>query len=74
VYEEVILPEGDGEVIDVAEVEVGGGRSASPIRIGSLVSQGKKRGKKVPLIESHGITLASLKFNALRYLIFHEAF
>jgi hypothetical protein len=60
VYEEVILPEGhDGEVIDVAEVEVGGGRSASPIRIGALVSQGKRRGKKTPLIETHGMTLVS---------------
>ncbi len=37
VYEEVVLPDGGtGELVDVAEVEVGDGRSASPVKIGAL--------------------------------------
>ena len=36
-YEEVVLPDGGtGELVDVAEVEVGDGRSASPVKIGAL--------------------------------------
>lgn len=50
VYEEVVLPDGGtGELVDVAEVEVGDGRSASPVKIGALsgsVSAPKSRKKK----------------------------
>jgi uncharacterized C2H2 Zn-finger protein len=41
VYEEVVLPDGStGELVDVAEVEVGDGRSASPVKIGALTHSG----------------------------------
>ena len=41
VYEEVVLPDGGtGELVDVAEVEVGDGRSASPVKIGALSAVG----------------------------------
>lgn len=41
VYEEVVLPDGGtGELVDVAEVEVGDGRSASPVKIGALTHSG----------------------------------
>ena len=41
VYEEVVLPDGGtGELVDVAEVEVGDGRSASPVKIGALTHTG----------------------------------
>ncbi len=50
VYEEVVLPDGGpAELVDVAEVEVGDGRSASPVKIGALsggTSTGKRRRKK----------------------------
>jgi len=50
VYEEVVLPDGGtGELVDVAEVEVGDGRSASPVKIGALsatVSAPKSRKRK----------------------------
>lgn len=53
VYEEVVLPDGGtGELVDVAEVEVGDGRSASPVKIGALsatnstVAAPKSRKKK----------------------------
>ena len=41
VYEEVVLPDGGpGDLVDVAEVEVGDGRSASPVKIGALTTTG----------------------------------
>ena len=44
VYEEVVLPDGGtGELVDVAEVEVGDGRSASPVKIGALTHTGRER-------------------------------
>jgi len=49
VYEEVVLPDGGpGDLVDVAEVEVGDGRSASPVKIGALTTTvpGPKSRKK----------------------------
>lgn len=49
VYEEVVLPDGTtSEFIDVAEVEVGDGRSASPVKIGSLTGTKNRRRNKAP--------------------------
>ena len=50
VYEEVVLPDGTtSEFIDVAEVEVGDGRSASPVKIGSLTGTKNRRRNKPTL-------------------------
>lgn len=49
VYEEVVLPDGTAstsDLVDVAEVEVGDGRSASPVKIGALTGGGRKNKKK----------------------------
>jgi hypothetical protein len=48
VYEEVVLPDGGpgGDMVDVAEVEVGDGRSASPVKIGALSGAGPKSRRK----------------------------
>merc|ERR1711997_1340371 len=47
VYEEVVLPDGGpGDLVDVAEVEVGDGRSASPVKIGALMPSGPARSRK----------------------------
>jgi hypothetical protein len=50
VYEEVVLPDGTttSEFIDVAEVEVGDGRSASPVKIGALTGVKSRRKSKPP--------------------------
>lgn len=51
VYEEVVLPDGTtSEFIDVAEVEVGDGRSASPVKIGSLTGTNKNRRRNKPTL------------------------
>jgi hypothetical protein len=51
VYEEVVLPDGTtSEFIDVAEVEVGDGRSASPVKIGSLTGSKNRRKNKASSI------------------------
>ena len=63
VYEEVVLPDGGpAELVDVAEVEVGDGRSASPVKIGALsggTGTGKRRRKKNNAAQAAANTLVS---------------
>ena len=82
-YEEVVLPDGGtGELVDVAEVEVGDGRSASPVKIGALSaattapapkSRKKKAAAGPPLgncFHDHVISTSAL----IRYFFYRSLF
>ena len=57
VYEEVVLPDGGpGDLVDVAEVEVGDGRSASPVKIGALSAIPGPKSRKRKNAPNHATT------------------
>ena len=57
VYEEVVLPDGGpGDLVDVAEVEVGDGRSASPVKIGALSAVPGPKSRKRKNAPNHATT------------------
>ena len=68
VYEEVVLPDGGpGDLVDVHEVEVGDGRSASPVKIGALTSSGPARSRKKK--QSNHAAAASAVHNTTMFMV-----
>ena len=79
-YEEVVLPDGGtGELVDVAEVEVGDGRSASPVKIGALSAATtapapKSRKKKAAAGPPLGNCFHDHEISMIRHFFYYSLF